>query len=95
MYARGHPSGAWRQPVVPVCSAVQVYMFWRVRFTPRRLLIAWLLLLSCSQPAVLLAFYLSYVPCTIYRLDSKTLATLLIFTFWLFWEEIECKVHIF
>ena len=76
MDARGHPSGAWRQPVVPVCSAVQVYMFWRVRFTPRRLLIAWLLLLSCSQPAVLLAFYLSYVPCTIFRLDSKTLATL-------------------
>ena len=37
---RGRPSGAWRQPVVPVCSAVQVYMFWRVRFTPRRLPIA-------------------------------------------------------
>ena len=51
MYARGHPSGAWRQPVVPVCSAVQVYMFWRVRFTPKAPTDSLTLLLAKLQPA--------------------------------------------
>ena len=57
-----------------------------------------LLLLSCSQPAVLLAFYLSYVPCSVYRLDSKTLATLLLwyilFLPGCFGTEIECMIHV-